>query len=411
MIELPRTPKSKRPVIRIAGVGRSGCIVLEALMDGHVDGARFVAMNTDASLLAASGAREKVQLGTRGTGAGGDPDEGYTAAEESAQIVRESMEGVDLLILCTGLGGGTGSGATPTIANIAHECGATVVAVVTLPFSFEGKRRRQQAEAALEELSRQARMVLCFENDRMSDLAGEDASAHHAFSAADGVLCDAIRAIVGMVNGSGLLHAGLDELSNALSRADSRCLFGHGSSDSGDRAVEAVEMALQSPLMDCGQMLAEARDIVVHVAAGPGLTLAELGAVMEQVQRHINDHARMHLGVSADDRFGDRLEVTIISATGSDPVEPAQKPVRRTPVASVVATPAPQRDAVPAPSLFGAIGADDDDDVHSGGKKAKVEQMQFEPVSRGRFEKSEPTIVDGQDLDIPTFLRKGFRLK
>jgi cell division protein FtsZ len=132
---------------------------------------------------------------------------------------------------------------------------------------------------------------------------------------------------------------------------------------------------------------------------------------MEQVQRHINDHARMHLGVSADDRFGDRLEVTIISATGSDPVEPAQKPVRRTPVASVVATPAPQRDAVPAPSLFGAIGADDDDDVHSGGKKAKVEQMQFEPVSRGRFEKSEPTIVDGQDLDIPTFLRKGFRLK
>ena len=411
MIELPRTPKTKRPVIRIAGVGRSGCIVLEALMEGHVDGAGFVAMNTDAALLAASSAREKVQLGARGTGAGGDPDEGFTAAEESAQIVRESMEGVDLLLLCAGLGGGTGSGAAPMIANIANGCGATVVALVTMPFSFEGKRRREQADTALEELSRQAQMVLCFENDRMSDLAGEDEPAHHAFSAADAVLCDAIRAIVGMVNGGGLLHTGLDELSNALRRADSRCLFGHGSSDSAERAVEAVEAAVENRLMDRGRMLAEARDIIVHVAAGRSLTIIELGVVMEQIQRHISDHARLHLGVSADDRLGGRLAVTIISATGSDPVEPAQKPVRKAPVASVLPAPVVQREAVPAPSLFGAAGVDDDDDLHAGGKIAKAEQMQFEPVSRGRFEKSEPTIVDGQDLDIPTFLRKGFRLK
>ncbi len=384
-------------------------------MEGHLEGASFVAMNTDAALLAASSAREKLQLGSNGNGAGGDPDTGYAAAEESAEILRESFKDAELLLLCAGLGGGTGSGAASLIASIARDCGATVVALVTMPFTFEGKRRREQAEAAIEELSRHAQIVLCFENDRMSELAEDGASAHQAFASADVVLCDAIRAIVSMVNSNGLLHTGLDELANALRRADSRCLFGHGVSDSAERAVDAVEAALKSPLMERGRMLAEAGDIVVHVSAGSDFTLAELGLVMEQVERHINDHARLHLGVSHDERLGARLSVTIISATGSD--EPVQKAVRKTPQPAVmpaVREPAPRKDAQSAVSLFGGAGesvAGDDLEMQATAKKAKAEQMQLEPVSRGRFEKSEPTIADGQDLDIPTFLRKGLRLK
>ena len=412
MIEFPRATKQPNPRIRVVGLGGAGCRVLERLIAEHLEGASFVAMNTDAQLLGESSAQERLQLGVRGVGAGGDPDAGYAATDESAATLRESFEGAELVFLCTGLGGGTGSGGAPLVANIARQCGAVVVALATLPFGFEGKLRRQQADAALGELVKQAQVVLCFENDRMGEFVAPTAPATQAFAMADTILCQAIRALTSIVNGRGLFHVGLDEIVTVLRRADARCLFGHGESDSENRAVDAVDRALRSPLMNRGTSLAEARDVVVHVSAGSDLSVAELGVLMGHVQRHVGENARLHLGVASDLRLGKRLAVTVLSATGGDLAEPVRKAERKLPVPVVADVPAPPVfESDSEQELFDEL--DEPEPVQAAQKevkKGKAEQMQFEPVNRGRFEKSEPTIVDGQDLDVPTFLRKGLRL-
>jgi cell division protein FtsZ len=412
MIEYPRASKHRPPNVRIAGIGGAGCRVLERLVEEHVEGASFVAMNSDAQLLAASSAPEKIQLGARGVGAGGDPDAGYVAADESASILRESLEGAELVFLCAGLGGGTGSGATPLIANIARQCGATVVSLVTLPFRFEGRRRQEQAQAALAQLGQQSQLVLCFENDRMGEMISDAAPAHQSFAMADTILTQAVRALISVVRGHGLLHVGLDELTTTLRRTDGRCLFGHGESDSDARATDALDRALRSPLMNRGQMLAEARDVVIHVAAGAELSVVELGALMEHAQRHVGENTRLHLGIANDSRLGRRLAVTVISSTGSDIVEPVQKQSRKlAPLPVPAYTPAPEQEQEPFNEIDEPAPYEEPVSAPVEGKKGRVEQMQFEPVNRGRFEKSEPTIVDGQDLDVPTFLRKGLRIR
>lgn len=403
MIEFPRASKHRTPNIRVVGLGGAGCRIIERLIADHFEGVSFVAMNTDTRRLAASSAQEKVQLGARGSGAGGDPDVGYAATEESASIIRESFEGAELVFLCVGLGGGTGSGGAPMIANIARQSGATVVALVSLPFSFE-HGRREQAVVALEQLSQQAQIVVCFENDRMDEVVSESAPASQSFAVADSILCQAIRSLVSMVSGQGELHVGLDELETVLRRADARCLFGYGESDSETRATDALDRALRSPLMNRGQMLSEARDVIIHVAAGPEFSITELRVLMAHAHRHIGENARLHLGVATDLRHGNRLAVTVISATGTD-VAPVRKPAPRhipVPVERVV-----EPEAEPFAEPFET----EPELALAGAKKGKAEQMQFEPVNRGRFEKSEPTIVDGQDLDVPTFLRKGLRIK
>jgi cell division protein FtsZ len=410
MIEYPRATNQRPPRVRIVGVGGAGCRVLERLLADHVEGASFIAMNSDAQLLGASSAPEKVQLGARGVGAGGDPDVGYTATDESAAIIRESLEGAQLVILCAGLGGGTGTGGVALIANIARQCGAVVAALVTLPFSFEGKRRTQQADGALSDLLQQAQLVVCFENDRMSELATVNDPAHQAFAMADKILAQTIRAISALATTRGVLNVGLDELSTVLRRTDARCLFGFGESDSESRGVDAIERALRSPLMKRGELLADTREVLVHVVASPDLTVVELGIIMEQVHRHVSEKTRVHLGVASDDRMGRRLSVSILSALGTDVADAVPKPVRPS-IPQAMAQPvfesAPDSELFPetdtASSVPGAAQRD--------GKKEKVEQMQFEPVNRGRFEKSEPTMVDGHDFDVPTFLRKGLRLK
>jgi cell division protein FtsZ len=410
MIEYPRATRHRAPNVRIVGLGGAGCRVIERLIEEHVEGANFVALNTDAQALGSSSAPEKIQLGARGIGAGGVPDAGYTAAEESSSLLRESFEGAELVFICVGLGGGTGSGASPLVANIARQAGATVVAFVTLPFSFEGHRRREQADAALAELGTQAHMVFCFENDRMSELVSEAAPAHQAFSVTDGILAQAIRTIAGIVRTDALIRVGLDELTAALERENQRCIFGYGESDSDTRAHDAMDRALRSPLMNRGQSLAEVRDVVINISAGIDLTLAEISVVMELAHRHLPASARIHLGVSANGSNGKLLGISIISASGSDSSEPAKSstriPLQRT------QSSAPSYTQQVEPRVQDAATEDAGlQNVANDNKKVRAEQMQFEPVNRGRFEKSEPTIVDGQDLDIPTFLRKGLRLR
>ena len=455
-------------IIKIVSVGGAGLNALDRIVLDGLEGAEVLAVNTDVQSLASSVAAHKVQLGrtvTRGLGAGGDPEVGYQAAFESTEEIREGLTGARMIFICTGLGGGTGSGAAPYVAHLAREAGALVLAFATLPFAFEGRRRNAQAREALGRLNEIANAVVCFENDQMGDMVGPHAGIHQAFSKADTTISQSIRSIVNLVQRPGLIRIGFDDLVAALRSRNGRCLFGFGESDSDNRAHDALAQALKSPLMDRGRTLADAARVLVQVAGGPGMTLSEVEIVMKELDRHVSDETQILFGTAVDGRLGDRLSVTIISSFAADEhlsqtklppssappmppvweqphesppkieVEPEPAPVEdfQSPEATPVEEPEPMEiENVPAPSVesvsngFEVVDtpeppastprrkqAPPKEEKVSAEKsvQAKQEVLQFEPVNRGRFEKSEPTIVEGEDLDVPTYLRKKIKVK
>ena len=465
---LPERQEEPIP-IKVVGVGSAGSNALDRVLLDGMDKADLIAINTDVQSLASSVAARKVQLGrssTHGLGTGGDPELGYQAAIESAEEIRQAIAGARMIFICAGLGGGTGSGAAPIVAQLAREAGSLVIAFATLPFSFEGKRRAAQAQDALSRLNEIANAVICFENDRMGDMVAPKAGIHQAFGIADMTISQSVRSIVNLIQRPGLIRIGFDDLFAALRSQNGRCLFGFGESDTDNRAHDALTQALKNPLMDKGRMLSEAAHVLVQVAGGPGMTLSEVEILMRELGRHVRDHTQIVFGTAVDGKMGNRLSVTIISSLASEdsiatqdtspPPEPFLAPppaileqVEEPPpappkidivpeiesaaspepapddliaVEPPVAAEAPPPPPVPAPSIKKPaprlIPPKKKPVVEKEAKppkekivQAKQEVLQFEPVTRGRFEKSEPTIVEGQDLDIPTFLRKNIRVK
>src|ERR1051325_1605120 len=307
--------------IKIVSVGGAGLNALDRIVLDGLERADVVAINTDVHSLTSSVATRKVQLGrsvSRGLGAGGDPDVGYQAALESADEIREALTDTRVIFICAGLGGGTGSGAAPYVAEAAREAGALVIAFVTLPFAFEGKRRNTQAREALARLSEFAHAVVCFENDRMGDLTPPQAGIHQAFAMADTTISQSVRSIVNLMQRPGLIRIGFDDLLSALRSPGGRCLFGFGESDSDNRAHDALTQALKSPLMDRGRMLADASHVLVQIAGGPAMTLSEVEILMQDLGRHINDRTQILFGTSVDGRMGNRLSVTLISSLATE---------------------------------------------------------------------------------------------
>jgi len=464
---LPERQEEPIP-IKVVGVGSAGSNALDRVLLDGMDKADLIAINTDVQSLASSVAARKVQLGrssTHGLGTGGDPELGYQAAIESADEIRQAIAGARMIFICAGLGGGTGSGAAPIVAQLAREAGSLVIAFATLPFSFEGKRRAAQAQDALSRLNEIANAVICFENDRMGDMVAPKAGIHQAFGIADMTISQSVRSIVNLIQRPGLIRIGFDDLFAALRSQNGRCLFGFGESDTDNRAHDALTQALKNPLMDKGRMLSEAAHVLVQVAGGPGMTLSEVEILMRELGRHVRDHTQIVFGTAVDGKMGNRLSVTIISSLASEdsiatqdtspPPEPflapppaileqVEEPPPAPPKSDIVpeiesaASPEPAPDdliaveppvaaeapppPVPAPSIKKPaprlIPPKKKPVVEKEAKppkekivQAKQEVLQFEPVTRGRFEKSEPTIVEGQDLDIPTFLRKNIRVK
>lgn len=461
--------------IKIIGVGGAGTNALDRIVLDGMEHAEMIAVNTDVQSLASSVATRKVQIGreaTRGLGAGGDPESGFNAAHESADEIRESLEGARMAFVCAGLGGGTGSGAAPVVAEMARASGALVLSFATLPFAFEGKRRAVQATEALAELQRVSDAVVCFENDRLGDITLPKAGIHQAFAVADTTISQSVRAIVNVVRRPGLIRIGFDELLAALRSQNSRCLFGFGESDSDNRAHEALALALKNPLMNRGKMLTDAHHILVQISGGPGMTLTEVEIVMKELNRHVEDHTQILFGTSVDGKMGNRLSVTLISSLSADGTVQSAPPMR--PAIRVAPEPAAAietPDVIPLATEYSTpvtvevpmfLSPDPDSDPMEDEHEEKVDEipepvaqiippapvrkerkpvpprepeilptpapvkpppakkekivarqevMQFEPVTRGRFEKSEPTIVEGQDLDVPTYLRKNVRVK
>jgi cell division protein FtsZ len=448
MIELRRSQPAANDTelrIKVFGLGGAGTNALDRILLDGLDGAELVALNTDVQALTSSVATTKVQLGrntTRGLGAGGDPEVGYAAAEEGADEIKSAMEGASLVFLIAGLGGGTGSGSAPLIASFARAQGALVVAFVTMPFSFEGKRRRAQAEEALASLQYYADAVICFENDRLGDAVSPRAGIQEAFLAADQMISQSARAIAQLVQRPGFVRIGFDELRTALRAQNPRCLFGYGEAEGDNRANAALERALKSPLMDRGRMLEEAENVLVNVIGGPNLTLNEVQILMEELNRHISDHTRLLFGTAVEPRMGNRMAVMLLSAMGGEvsrfaaaaplaaqpepaaaapePVvnfvaeDPTPVPAEPPPELIVLPTPEPPRVAARVAAIARPVRANDAAAIEAAKareREVKQEQLSFEPVTRGRFEKSEPTIVDGQDLDVPAFMRRNVRLK
>lgn len=456
MIDLQRHYSSSTPSdvrVRIVGLGGAGSNALDRLMLDGVTGAELIAMNTDVQALTSSVAGEKLQLGascTRGLGAGGDPEIGYAAAEESLEAIRAILDGVQLVFLCVGLGGGTGSGAARLVGLVARQQGALVVSFATMPFAFEGRRRMAQAEEALAALQSVSDVVICFDNDRMSDAVSPRAGIQEAFAAADRTISESVRAVSALANQKGIVRIGFDDLCTALrgaGRGASRCLFGSGEAEGDNRAHDALARALKSPLMDKGRLLEDAQSVLINVSGGSSMTLNEVQILMEEFGRHVSDQTQILFGTSVDPRLGQKMCVTIISSmpvTESAAAEVPRPAARHK--SSPVALREPQRSVEPelireepaAPPAIGKVtnaepvppAAATARDVEllpgtaampppnprpaaprKNPKEGKQEQMQFEPVTRGRFEKSEPTIVDGQDLDVPTFLRRNIKAK
>ena len=456
--------------IKVVSVGGAGANALDRIVLDGLERAEIVAINTDVQSLTSSVAAHKVQLGrsmTRGLGAGGDPELGYQAAVESSDEIREALADARVIFICAGLGGGTGSGAAPYVAQLAHDAGSLVVAFATLPFTFEGKRRGAQAREALDRLEQIANAVICFENDRMGDIVAPHAGIHQAFAVADVTISQSVRAIVNLIHRPGLIRIGFDDLLAALRSPNSRCLFGFGESDSDNRAHDALTQALKNPLMDRGRMLADTTHALVQVTGGSGMTLSEVEILMHELDRHVSDNTQILFGAAVDGRMGNRLSVTIISSVSANvdasatlTPSPSFSAPDKTKFAAENATPtAPlppvwqqlepepivdqEAPAVPSAGLIAPEQASPADEVQpppesetrkaephpsplkkkpaptpiKEGKPAvekvpaKQEVLQFEPVTRGRFEKSEPTIVEGEDLDVPTYLRKNIRVK
>ena len=291
MIQLSRNyslPEREDQIIpiKVIAVGSAGSNALDRVVLDGMDKSDLIAANTDVQSLASSVAAVKVQLGrslTRGLGTGGDPELGFDAAQESADEIRQALAEARLIFICTGLGGGTGSGASPVIAQIAREMGALVIGFATIPFTFEGKRRSAQARAALARLHETTDAVVCFENDRMADMVAPKAGIHQAFAVADMTISQSLRSIVNLIQRPGIMRIGFDDLLAALRGGGGRCLFGYGESDSDNRAHQALAQALKNPLMDRGRMLADASRVLVQVTGGPGMTLSEVEILMREL--------------------------------------------------------------------------------------------------------------------------------
>jgi cell division protein FtsZ len=394
--------------VKVLGVGHAGLAVLRQLAREEGAPPSLVALHTDAKAIAACDAPRKIQLGrdvAKGLGAGGDAARGRAAASESLTAIRSECEGAELVILCAGLGGGTGSGAAPVVAEQARKAGALVVAVVTLPFAAEGSKKSELAAAALARLGRQCLAVLCFENDRLVEVVPSGTPVAEAFGAAAATLSLAVRAVTQMVGLPAVWPVGLDELQQIFEGADARCHFGYGVATGPDRARLAVEEALRSPLLEQGQLLSESGRVLLHLTGDAALSLSEMQTALRFLAPHLGASTQVQLGVATDAAAGAALGAAILACTRTG--LPAAAPEDEEDTVATAGAVAGEADGEPPAKPAAKRG--------KGGKKTDTgqtqEELPLDQAMRGRFKDLDPTMVDGQDLDIPAFIRMRIRLK
>lgn len=304
--------------ILVVGAGGGGGNAVNTMIAGNLDGVEFVAANTDMQALEANMATTKIQLGdhlTKGLGAGANPDVGRKSAEESIQLIAETVSGADMVFVTAGMGGGTGTGAAPIIAQVARESGALTVGVVTKPFTFEGRRRARQATSGIEELEQAVDTLIVIPNNRLLEVVGHDFSMLDAFKKADEVLLNAVQGISDLMTVPGLINVDFADVRTIMSN-QGRALMGSGSGDGKRRASEAAEAAISSPLLE-DVSIDGATGILINITGGPDLGLHEVNEACSLVQEAAHEDANIIFGSVVDPNIGDEVRITVI-ATGFD---------------------------------------------------------------------------------------------
>ncbi|HLU77272.1 MAG TPA: cell division protein FtsZ [Burkholderiales bacterium] len=299
-------------VIKVIGVGGAGGNAVNHMIRNGVGGVDFIAANTDAQALARSLTKHQIQLGGTGLGAGAKPDQGRAAAMEQREAIREALQGANMCFITAGMGGGTGTGAAPVVAEIAKDMGILTVAVVTKPFAFEGRRMRT-AEAGIEELQGNVDSLIVILNEKLMEVLGDDVSMKDAFRAADDVLHNAVAGIAEIINCPGLVNVDFEDVKTVMSEMG-MAMMGSAFAEGVDRARIAAEQAVASPLLE-GVNLSGARGVLVNITASEELKMREVNEVMNTVRSFASEEATIIFGAVYDEAMGDDLRVTVV-ATG-----------------------------------------------------------------------------------------------
>jgi cell division protein FtsZ len=312
-----RSDSENFALIRVIGVGGGGSNAVNRMIRAEMMGVEFIAVNTDAQALLQSDAPHKIRIGdkiTRGLGAGGDPGIGQRAAEEDSEKIYEALKDSDMVFITAGMGGGTGSGAAPIIAEIARDLGALTIGVVTKPFSFEGARRRLNAEKSSEQLKEKVDTLITIPNDRLKDVVSKETSIVDAFRVVDDVLRQGVQGISDLITVPGLINLDFADVRAIMKDAGS-ALMGIGRGSGADRAAEAARQAIASPLLEIN--IAGAQGVLFNITGGPGLGLFEIDEAAEIVKGTADPEANIIFGTVIDERMGDEVSITVI-ATGFD---------------------------------------------------------------------------------------------
>jgi len=302
--------------VKIIGIGGGGCNALNTMIESGLTGVDFIAANTDAQALATSKAPIRLQLGaklTKGLGSGANPEVGRKAAEEAVDQIRDVLDGADMIFVTAGLGGGTGTGGAPVVAEEAKKLGALTVAIVTKPFIFEGKQRQRQADQGIAELKTMADTLITIPNQRLLGIGGKSMSLLETFKRADEVLLQAAKGISDLITVPGLINLDFADVRTIMSEMG-MALMGTGIASGENRALEAAQMAICSPLLE-DISIKGARGILVNISGDPGVTLNEVNEALMLIQKEADDEANIIFGVVVDGAVGDELRVTVI-ATG-----------------------------------------------------------------------------------------------
>ncbi|GAA3790551.1 cell division protein FtsZ [Streptomyces coacervatus] len=396
-------PQNYLAVIKVIGVGGGGVNAINRMIEVGLKGVEFIAINTDAQALLMSDADVKLDVGrelTRGLGAGANPAVGRKAAEDHREEIEEVLKGADMVFVTAGEGGGTGTGGAPVVANIARSLGALTIGVVTRPFTFEGRRRANQAEDGIAELREEVDTLIVIPNDRLLSISDRQVSVLDAFKSADQVLLSGVQGITDLITTPGLINLDFADVKSVMSEAGS-ALMGIGSARGDDRAVAAAEMAISSPLLEAS--IDGARGVLLSISGGSDLGLFEINEAAQLVSEAAHPEANIIFGAVIDDALGDEVRVTVIAA-GFDGGQP---PARRDNVIGTSSTsaarrdePTPVRQSESRPS-FGSLGSVTPKEDPEPAPEPANDLSATPPVPPSRSYSDSAA----EELDVPDFLK------
>lgn len=377
--------------IKVIGVGGAGGNAINNMIEAGLQGVKFIVANTDAQALESSAAPMRIQMGanlTEGLGAGANPQVGREAALEAEEALRQSLADSHMVFITAGFGGGTGTGAAPVIAQICKDLGALTVAVVTRPFSFEGRKRQRQAEDGIAALKEVADTVITIPNDRLRALAAKNARMVDMFKKADEILLHSVRGITDLIMIPGLVNLDFADVRTTMSKAG-MAIMGIGIASGDNRAVEAAERAISHPLLE-DISISGAKGVLMNITSTSELTLEEMTEASDRIYKEVGDEAEIIWGQAIDESLGEEMRVTVIATGIGGPPAKAEKVCREAPARGRI------RDLTPA-------------DLKSAGDYDEpVFLQQKEAVGQGAatYRGYKGLVIDNDDLDIPTFLRR-----